>query len=180
MFATIPLGTILEMFLIVKLFVQNRLTIIHSSWMISNGWASVPTYSTMEELRMLCSQHRGIIDGVPVHSVRCLRQSGILSLSCRVPSFYEACLEEAWAIMNDADLDASRSTLPLVEETLPASTERLVHSSPVRSASSSSIRVVDTPMATTSSGAIQAPFVMAGLTDRLVNFSTNYNLQIFQ
>ncbi|KAF7255354.1 hypothetical protein EG68_07624, partial [Paragonimus skrjabini miyazakii] len=104
------------MFMVVTVIKESRITVIHSSWMISKDWASVPTYTTMEELKLLFSKHTAIIDGAPVHKVECLQQAG--------------CLEDAWNSISQLDLDASIITLPMVGLSSTLSPKRRISSTP--------------------------------------------------
>ncbi|KAF5405204.1 hypothetical protein PHET_01308 [Paragonimus heterotremus] len=95
----------LEMFLLVRIDCENRMVVIHSSWMMRNNWALIPPYRSMEELRSLVDQNKPPPKDTPAYQV-----TGV---------HLTASIEEAWSHIRTVDLDDSMQTVPMVAQSSP-------------------------------------------------------------
>ncbi|KAF5394035.1 hypothetical protein PHET_12357 [Paragonimus heterotremus] len=95
-------GLFTKMFLLVRIDCENRMMVIHSSWMMRNNWALVAPYRSMEELRSLVDQNKPLPNDTPAYQVTSVHLN--------------ASLEEAWSHIRTVDLDESMQTVPMVAQ----------------------------------------------------------------
>ncbi|KAF7260606.1 hypothetical protein EG68_02270 [Paragonimus skrjabini miyazakii] len=107
-----------KMFLLVRIDCENRMVVIHSSWMMRNNWALIPPYRSMEELRSLVDQNKPLPNDTPAYQVTGIHLTANL-LHYFFMHFFAASLEEAWSHIRTVDLDDSVRTVPMVAQSSP-------------------------------------------------------------
>ncbi|KAF5395699.1 hypothetical protein PHET_11399 [Paragonimus heterotremus] len=103
------------MFLLVRIDCENRMMVIHSSWMMRNNWALIPPYRSMEELWLLVDQNKPLPNDTPTYQVTSVHLIGNL-LHYFFMHFFAASLEEAWSHIRTVDLNESMQTVPMVAQ----------------------------------------------------------------
>ncbi|KAF5398587.1 hypothetical protein PHET_08515 [Paragonimus heterotremus] len=106
------------MFLLVRIDFENRMVVIHSSWMMRNNWALIPPYWSMEELRSLVDQNKPLPNDTPAYQVTVVHLTDNL-LHHFFVHFFAASLEEVWSHMRTVDLDESMRIVPMVSRSSP-------------------------------------------------------------